>query len=175
MNVGEKVLKKSIKKQTNDNDNSNDDRKNLITKIQKMINMRCLARKNLDFTTADDIFNKLLRDYDVVINDRKNVWYSEKHSINGPCVLFDNDDDSEMVPQFKTCNLSFDQVQELVIKRTHARRDRNYGEADRIRTLLTFEGIELVDRDNTWRSYDGKLQGLQSNDFDQWLDEKYKH
>ena len=54
-----------------------------------------------------------------------------------------------------------------------ARRTRNYTEADRIRTLLTLEGIEFIDSENSWLSSDGKLKGLQSNDFDEWTDKKY--
>ena len=68
--------------------------------------------------------------------------------------------------------MSFDEVQGLVNERIIARRQRNFKEADRIRTILTHEGVELKDNDNIWRSYDGKLNGQQSNDFENWLDKK---
>ena len=56
MNEGEKVLTQSTKKRSRNDDNSNDDKsddnnKKLIATIQKMINARCLARKNLGIMT----------------------------------------------------------------------------------------------------------------------------
>jgi len=131
----------------------------------------------MEFTLADDIFDRLESDYGVNINDKQNFWYSDKHGIRGPCfdvTSNDNSIDTNIIPQFKTCSLSSDDIQNLVNERIIARRQRNFKEADRIRSLLTLEGIELKDSDNLWSSYDGKLKGVQSNDFDKWLDDKAK-
>ena len=130
----------------------------------------------MEFTLADDIFDRLKNEYDVHINDKQNFWYSDKYDLRGPCFdVSKNDDnniDTNIIPQFKACTMTFDEVQSLVNERIVARRQRNFKEADRIRTILTHEGIELKDSDNIWTSYDGKLHGQQSNDFEKWLDDK---
>ena len=140
----------------------------------------------IDYRTADRIFETLLHDYGVTIHDRENEWFTHKYGLLGPCNIYDDvynldndndndNDDNEKIPQIKKTSLSFDEIQELVNQRTIARRSRNYSEADRIRTLLTLEGIKLIDSENSWLSSDGKLKGIQSNDFDEWIDKKYKY
>ena len=52
------------------------------------------------------------------------------------------------------------------MRRTAARRTRRFSEADDIRDELAENGVELFDKVNEWASTDGKLRGVQSEDFE---------
>ena len=52
------------------------------------------------------------------------------------------------------------------MRRTAARRTRRFNEADDIRDELAENGVELFDKVNEWASTDGKLRGVQSEDFE---------
>jgi cysteinyl-tRNA synthetase len=62
------------------------------------------------------------------------------------------------------CTLSQNVVQDMVEERTMLRRRRMFLEADKVRDELAAAGVELMDLSNEWRSYDGKLSGMQSFD-----------
>ena len=70
------------------------------------------------------------------------------------------------------CSLSQEEAQRLVDSRTLARRNRDFSLADDIRTELTLGGVELFDRDNSWRSFDSSISGKQSQDFQTYVDKK---
>jgi cysteinyl-tRNA synthetase len=59
------------------------------------------------------------------------------------------------------CQLTYEQVMDAVIKRTNARRTRQFQAADDIRNDLARQGIELFDKVNEWRSFDGSMRGIQ--------------
>ena len=44
-------------------------------------------------------------------------------------------------------------------------RNRNFRAADEIKAQLIQHGIQLLDRENIWRSFDGLMEGRQSDDF----------
>ena len=58
------------------------------------------------------------------------------------------------------CALSEEEIQEKVETRTSARRNRDFRLADTIKAELMSSGVELLDEDNEWRSFDGKLSGI---------------
>ena len=60
------------------------------------------------------------------------------------------------------------QVQEMVVRRTAARRARRFSEADDIRDELAENGVELFDKVNEWASSDGTLRGVQSVDYEKY-------
>lgn len=60
------------------------------------------------------------------------------------------------------------QIEELVYRRTVERRARNWAEADAIRDELAEKGVELFDKANEWRTFDGEMRGIQSQDFDSY-------
>ena len=62
------------------------------------------------------------------------------------------------------CTLSYEEAQEIVDARTAARRNRDFELADQIRDELTSKGIEVVDKENVWRTFDRSLTGYQSDD-----------
>ena len=59
-------------------------------------------------------------------------------------------------------------IQEMVMRRTAARRARRFSEADDIRDELAENGVELFDKVNEWASMDGKLRGVQSEDYESY-------
>ena len=56
----------------------------------------------------------------------------------------------------------------MVVKRTAARRTRQFQVADDIRDELARVGVELFDKVNEWRTYDGQMRGIQSEDFEKY-------
>ena len=60
------------------------------------------------------------------------------------------------------------QVQEMVMRRTAARRARRFSEADDIRDELAENGVELFDKVNEWGTSDGKMRGVQSQDYEKY-------
>ena len=55
-----------------------------------------------------------------------------------------------------------------MIRRTVARRSRRFTEADDIRDELAENGVELYDKVNEWGSSDGKMRGVQSEDYEKY-------
>ena len=64
----------------------------------------------------------------------------------------------------------------MVDRRTHARLARDFETADMIKSELVENGIDVVDRENTWSAYDGRISGFQTkikerlNDFTNFND-----
>ena len=63
------------------------------------------------------------------------------------------------------CTLSVDEIQTLIDERTVARRRRNFEIADEIRDELASKGVEVVDKENIWRTFDRSLSGMQSDGY----------
>ena len=55
------------------------------------------------------------------------------------------------------CTLSVDEIQTLIDERTVARRRRNFEIADEINELAS-KGVEVVDKENIWRTFDEVCQ-----------------
>ena len=124
--------------------------------IEKLVFERYEARLNRDFPQADAIRDELESRFDVKIFDKDGIWVSGDNSMRGP-----------LNPTMRArqgsggCSLSNEAIQELIVKRTMARRERDFGMADRLRDQLTSSGVELLDKVNMWRSADGR-EGSQS-------------
>ena len=65
--------------------------------------------------------------------------------------------------------LSKQEIEKLVYQRTVERRARNWAEADAIRDELAEKGVELFDKANEWRTFDGEMRGIQSQDFESYV------
>ena len=164
------------------------------TQIQALVDKRVLARKNVDYNTADAIKEQLSTQYGVEIQDRFGIWKGP-NGRTGPI---------RANPDVNTpCQLSAEEVQDLISQRVNARRKRDYARADEIRSgikcycvnssklvfrnfspihynsclehpckffvfyiELTEKGIEIIDRENIWRAFDRSMNGIQSDDFE---------
>lgn len=119
--------------------------------IQKLVDQREDARKRRDFDEADEILDVLRATYDVFIDDKLRQW-----SIGGS---FDKPgrgppDDSPFQRRGGG-DLTKEQeatIAKLVEERNNAKRDKDFGKADRIRDRLGDEFLVRVDdRSREWR------------------------
>lgn len=127
-------------------------------KIQDLIDLRTNAQKSADFITADKIKAQLDEEYQVEVFDSLGIWKGPR-GITGRVA---SKEDIISTP----CKISQEEAQALIDSRTKARRNRDFDLADSIRVELTVAGIEVVDKENKWRSFDGSISGIQSSDFD---------
>eukprot|EP01036_Dinobryon_divergens_P031612 gene31611-41045_t len=116
--------------------------------------------------SADKIREQLLEEYDVEIFDRNGIWQTRDKSISRPLKGFSASYADKVQPAKPIkCILSAAEIQKLVEQRTRHRRARKFDLADQIRDQLAEGGVEVMDKSNEWRSFDGTLGGLQSEDF----------
>ena len=59
------------------------------------------------------------------------------------------------------CSLADDDIIGLVGQREQARRSKDFGTADALRTQLRAAGVELFDREKYWRVNDGRRGGYE--------------
>jgi len=127
-------------------------------RVQELIDFRTSAQKSADFITADKIKAQLQDEYEVEVFDSLGIWKGPR----GLTGRVGSKSDLLAIP----CKITSEEAQALVDSRTKARRSRDFALADSIRVDLTLAGIEVVDRENKWRSFDGSISGMQSADFD---------
>ena len=146
-----------------------------IDEVETMINDRTAARRVRDFKTADAIKKDLLQG-GIQLFDRENKWEAYDGSIGGMqsedfrggSGRNRNDgggDSSDYRNEPIPCTLSVDEIQTLIDERTVARRRRNFEIADEIRDELASKGVEVVDKENIWRTFDRSLSGMQSDGY----------
>jgi len=119
--------------------------------IQALIDERTQAKKDRDFTTADDIRDELIQKFDVTIHDKMKLW-----SVGG---IFDEVPGAGKVRRGYTksaSSLPIDQdtemqIQKLVDERGLAKRNRDYYTADEIRDELGQSfGVKINDKIKLW-------------------------
>lgn len=143
--------------------------------LQRMVDERNDARYRRDYDGADAIREELRTVYRVEIYDKLGEWVAADGrwglsnrkrgagaTEDGVPVL------AKIQADAKPCELTYDQIMDMVIKRTNARRTRQFQAADDIRDQLARQGVELFDKVNEWRTYDGLLRGIQSEDFEKY-------
>ena len=92
--------------------------------------------------------------------DRDNKWQAYDGSIQGVQSKDfkggSRNRNSEGNSYYRTepiqCTLSVEEIQTLIDQRTVARRRRNFDIADEIREELASKGVEVVDKENIWRT-----------------------
>jgi len=137
-----------------------------IKEIQELIEKRFDHKYHREFDEADSIRERLLEEYDVEIFDKKGIWQTKDRSVMMPLKGFSKSYADKVQPAKPVkCSLPWDDVQRLIEERTRYRRARNFDMADQIRNQLADAGIEVMDKSNEWRSFDGTLSGMQSKDF----------
>jgi len=65
-----------------------------------------------------------------------------------------------------TCSLSDEDIAKMIQQREICRQQRDYGTADNIRDTLRRQGVQLFDRENKWKTTDGRtgiIPGWQTN------------
>jgi len=119
--------------------------------IQALIDERTQAKKDRDFTTADDIRDELIQKFDVTIHDKMKLW-----SVGG---IFDEVPGAGKVRRGYTksaSSLPIDQdtemqIQKLVDERGLAKSNRDYYTADEIRDELGQSfGVKINDKIKLW-------------------------
>lgn len=107
--------------------------------INNMLAERYQAKRDRDFDVADDIRDNMMRTYNIRIDDKSAEWHvdSDEYVCAGRGNL--NDDDVAY-------------IDEQLVQRYAAKRDRYYEEADAIRDDLRARfGLEIDDRTKEWR------------------------
>lgn len=141
-----------------------------VESIQAMIDERSAARIRRDYDTADAIRTELETVHGVKLFENDGVWTLPSQGLRGPLnyekvatsvrKLSFKDNDQSQTP----CTLTVGKIQKMVEERTIARRSYNFDIADQIRDELVRNGVELYDKSNEWRTFDGSMSGLQSQD-----------
>ena len=143
--------------------------------LQRMVDQRNDARYRRDYDGADAIREELRTIYRVEIYDKLGEWVAADGrwglsnrkrgagaTEDGVPVM------AKIQGDAKPCTLTYEQVMDMVIKRTTARRTRQFQVADDLRDELARVGVELFDKVNEWRTYDGQMRGIQSEDFEKY-------
>jgi len=129
------------------------------SQIETLLRARLKARGERDFNKADEIREQLESQLSVKLYDRDGRWEDSAGRSGTYAAL-------NKAPKAAsgTTTLTREEIQELVEKRTVARRARNFALADEIREQLASNCVELVDELNTWQTSDGRWEGVQSTD-----------
>mmetsp|Transcript_35685 Transcript_35685/g.33829 ORF Transcript_35685/g.33829 Transcript_35685/m.33829 type:complete len:446 (-) Transcript_35685:99-1436(-) len=143
--------------------------------LQKMVDDRNDARYRRDYDGADAIREELRTIFRVEIYDKLGEWVAAdgRWGLSNRKRGAGSEDGVPVLAKIQqadavACSLTYDQIMDLVIKRTNARRNRQFQEADDLRNELARVGVELFDKVNEWRTYDNTLRGLQSEDFSKY-------
>ena len=143
--------------------------------LQRMVDQRNDARYRRDYDGADAIREELRTIYRVEIYDKLGEWVAADGRwglSNRKRGAGATEDGIPVMAKIqgdaKPCTLTYEQVMDMVVKRTTARRTRQFQVADDIRDELARVGVELFDKVNEWRTYDGQMRGIQSEDFEKY-------
>lgn len=165
MKQGEFIMKTEAAATSSQSLKHSVEEKDTMKAIYTSLDQRMKARYERNYALADRIKDSLMSDYQVEIFDGLGIWRSA-NGLTGPIKHYIKANQGATKPVNPvTCPKSYEEVQELVLRRTECRRQRDYDRADHIRAQLSDIGIELLDKSNEWRSYDGRLEGVQSFDF----------
>ena len=120
------------------------------TFIQEQLDERSQAKKDREFQIADDIRDNLLGQYDVSINDKEKLW-----SVGGAFAETGRNEARGVYTRRGGGNLSDEVVQEIqdaIMNRYICKKDRNFDEADAIRSDLEDRyNVRMDDRSGEWR------------------------
>ena len=142
--------------------------------LQRMVDQRNEARYRRDYDGADAIREELRTIFRVEIYDKLGEWVAAdgRWGLSNRKRGAGTEDGVPMMAKIqidaKPCSLTYDQVMDMVVKRTNARRTRQFQVADDIRDELARVGVELFDKVNEWRTFDGQMRGIQSEDFEKY-------
>ena len=142
--------------------------------LQRMVDQRNEARYRRDYDGADAIREELRTIFRVEIYDKLGEWVAAdgRWGLSNRKRGAGSEDGVPMMAKIqidaKPCSLTYDQVMDMVVKRTNARRTRQFQVADDIRDELARVGVELFDKVNEWRTFDGQMRGIQSEDFEKY-------
>ena len=143
--------------------------------LQRMVDQRNDARYRRDYDGADAIREELRTIYRVEIYDKLGEWVAADGRwglSNRKRGAGATEDGIPVMAKIqgdaKPCTLTYEQIMDMVVQRTNARRTRQFQVADDIRDELARVGVELFDKVNEWRTYDGQMRGTQSEDFEKY-------
>ncbi len=112
------------------------------SKVNEMLAERTQARMGHDFDTADRIRDQL-RQLGVEVFDREKTWMASSDDYRR------DDDGSATVDEMK--------VNTMLAARMQAKKSRDFCTADAIRDQLRQMGVEVFDKERTWKA--GQLSG----------------
>jgi len=145
-----------------------------------LVDRRTEAKLLRDFELADSLREELIAS-GIDLVDRERTWSSHDGRVHGfQQRISERIFDPSAPPrqpraaaaagggwgrEAVACTLTAEQAQALVDVRTRARRARNFELADSVKDDLRSSGIELLDKENTWRAFDGSISGVQAQDY----------
>ena len=154
----------------------------IIYAVDTLINERILARAEKNFQRADMLANQLLKNHNVILNDKELTWRigtkreikkrigtskkksnksppSSRSTVSGVFWLYPKSGAN-------TSNLSEADILIMLDDRCSAQRTRDYDTADRIRNTLKSEGVYIDDgmKEYRWDNVPFKQRGRTHND-----------
>eukprot|EP00929_Paragymnodinium_shiwhaense_P110947 TRINITY_DN782_c0_g2_i1.p1 TRINITY_DN782_c0_g2~~TRINITY_DN782_c0_g2_i1.p1 ORF type:complete len:406 (+),score=120.54 TRINITY_DN782_c0_g2_i1:78-1295(+) len=128
------------------------------SEILQVIHDREKARHSKDFATADSLRTELQTN-GVTIWDKKGNWTtSDGRSGMIPTFAEVEGGDMQAAP-IDMGNEETAWIRNLVLQREQARAQKNFAESDRIRDELKQQGVEIYDKEKTWKQESTGLQG----------------
>ena len=150
-----------------------------VAEIQRLCDERNDRRYQRDYDGADIVRAKLEDELGVMIYDFKNEWVApdgSKGPLNSRRQVASMHNGALEIPvrpaEAVPTTLTKEEINDLCQRRTVARRARRWNDADDIRDELAEKGVELFDKANEWRTFDGEMRGVQSADYDSYSVEK---
>ena len=121
--------------------------------ISRAIEEREAARKNRDYTRADQLRTDL-KAQGVELFDADHEWRASDGR-RGSMVA-----SASGVPS--VCSLHDDHIVQMVAQRERARASHDWAQADQLRESLRSQGVDLQEKQKIWRAADGRV-GLLTN------------
>jgi cysteinyl-tRNA synthetase len=118
--------------------------------IQSQVEAREQARKDRNFALADDIRDDLMDNYNVMVDDKLRQWavggmFGGKISSVGPGDPYVRRGGGELSQEEE------DRIHAMIRERNDAKRDKDFGKADRIRDALGEDyAVRVDDRSREW-------------------------
>eukprot|EP00457_Paulinella_chromatophora_P006250 gb/GEZN01006268.1/.p1 GENE.gb/GEZN01006268.1/~~gb/GEZN01006268.1/.p1 ORF type:complete len:386 (-),score=84.06 gb/GEZN01006268.1/:529-1650(-) len=133
-----------------------------MEELKALVQAREDARKDKDFTRADEIRDQL-KGYGVSLYDKDKVWKTESGEVG--IIPTWNDGKSgrrgggyQGEESRAMCTLTTAAINVFVQAREAARKEKNWSQADKIRDELKAHGVSIYDKDGLWKSTDGRSE-----------------
>eukprot|EP00808_Paulinella_micropora_P026691 g5743.t1 len=131
-----------------------------VEEIKALVQAREDARKDKDYSKADEIRDKL-KSLGVSLYDKEKVWKTANGEVGIiPAWDVEHKKSSE-VPTAAGGALNTKAINFLVQAREVARKQKDWGKADKIREQLRSHGVSIYDKDGMWKASDGRTQLIQ--------------
>ena len=119
--------------------------------MEELVEERSEAKKIRDFRTADAIRDRLISDFNVAIDDRERLWSVGGDFGFGKRLTRDSYEYAGDKSSLTISEKALAMIEDLLQRRSDAKKNRDFDEADAIREKLrNLAKIEIDDRSRVW-------------------------